>query len=43
MKKLYKILTETNKVRFVKAFNKQEVRLKAYQLYGSENFTIKAL
>ena len=43
MKKLFKVLTETNKVRFVKAYNTQEVRLKMYQIYGSELFTIKQL
>lgn len=41
MKKLYRILTDTNKVRRLYAYNKSEVRLKAYQLYGSENFIIR--
>jgi hypothetical protein len=43
MKKQFKVLTETNKVKFINAYNKQEVRLKMYQLVGSENFTIKQL
>lgn len=40
-KTLYKILTETNKIRFMEAWNTKEVRLRCYQLYGSENFIIK--
>lgn len=43
MKKQFKVLSETNKVKFVNAYNKQEVRLKMYQLLRSENFTIKQL
>ena len=39
-KKFYKIVTETNKVKFKYAKNKSALRLDLYQLYGSENFTI---
>ena len=40
-KRLYKVLTETNQLLWVKAWNEKEVRGKMYQLVGSENFTIK--
>jgi len=43
MKKQFKVLSESNKVKFVNAYNIQEVRLKMYQLLGSENFTIKQI
>jgi len=43
MKKTFKVLTETNKVKFVNAYNESEVRIKMYQLLGSELFTIKRI
>lgn len=39
-KKFYKILTETNQVKFKYASSEKELRMDLYQLYGSENFTI---
>ena len=43
MKKTFKILTETNKVKFFEEFSKFDVRIKCYQLFGSENFIIKEI
>ena len=43
MKRTFKVVTETNKVKFVNAYFESEVRMKMYQLLGSELFTIKAI
>lgn len=43
MKRTFKVVTETNKVKFVNAYRKSEVRIKMYQLLGSELFTIKQI
>ena len=41
MKKLYKIHTESNTIKRIMAYGIIEARVRAYQLFGSENFTIK--
>jgi hypothetical protein len=43
MKKTFKVLTETNTVRFFEEYSESRVRLKCYQLFGSELFTIKQI
>lgn len=40
-KPLYKVLTDSNEVRFISAWGKGVVRKKCYDLYGSQNFIIK--
>ena len=40
-KPLYKTVTESNNVKFIKAWNKKKARRDMYQLVGSELFTIK--
>ena len=40
-KPLFKTVTESNIVRFIKAKNENKARYKMYELVGSENFTIK--
>lgn len=40
-KPLFKTVTESNNVKFIKAWNKRKARRDMYQLVGSENFTIK--
>lgn len=42
-KNLYKVLTETNKVFWVKEYSEGKVRLNMYQKVGAENFTIKRI
>jgi hypothetical protein len=42
-KKTYKVLTETNKVKFIVARTESEVRIKMYQLVGSETFIIREI
>ena len=41
--KLYKVLSETNKLRFVSGYSESEVRLEMYQTLRGENFTIKLI
>ena len=41
MKKLYKVVTERNSVKWINAYSKTQARYKMYQLLGSELFTIK--
>jgi len=43
MKKQFKVLTESNKVIFLNAYNEFEVRIKMYQKLGSELFSIKRI
>tara|TARA_R110000803_G_scaffold181874_3_gene244262 strand:+ start:279 stop:440 length:162 start_codon:yes stop_codon:yes gene_type:complete len=40
-KPLFKTVTESNNVRFIKAKNEYRARLNMYELVGAENFTIK--
>lgn len=43
IRKQYKIVTESNTVRFIMAWKMSEARVKMYQLVGSENFTIRLI
>jgi len=42
-KPLFKVVTERNKVKFIKAKNENKARHTMYQMLGSELFTIKEL
>ena len=43
VKRTFKVHTEDNQIRFFTEWSSRKVRLKAYQIYGSLNFTIKEI